>query len=127
MGSRRSNALCNEGLTIYAVGDIMPSEKASPFIKKYGHGYPYEKTKELLRSGDIVIGNLETPLTNGGSAVEGKRYVFKSPPETAGALKEAGFTHLTLANNHMMDYGPEGLRSTIDNFESTGLRSIGAG
>ena len=31
------NAFCGEGLTIYAVGDIMPSEKASPFIKKYGH------------------------------------------------------------------------------------------
>jgi len=122
-----ASAFCGEGLTIYAVGDIMPSEKASPFVKKYGHGYPYEKTRKLLRTGDIVIGNLETPLTTSDSAVEGKQYVFKSAPETAAALKEAGLTHLTLANNHIMDYGPEGLGSTIKHLESEGLRATGAG
>ncbi|MBE9535768.1 MAG: CapA family protein, partial [Proteobacteria bacterium] len=122
-----ANSFCGEGLVIYAVGDIMPSEKASPFIKKHGHGYPYKKTRKLLQSGDIVIGNLETPLTVSGSAAKGKQYVFKSPPETAGALKEAGFTHMSLANNHMMDYGPEGLESTVNNLESAGLHSMGAG
>lgn len=121
------NAFCGEELTIYAVGDIMPSEKASPFIKKYGHSYPYEKTKGLLKSGDVVIGNLETPLTTADSATQGKQYVFKSRPETAGALKEAGFTHLSLANNHIMDYGSAGLHSTMKNLKSSGLRAIGAG
>lgn len=122
-----ANAFCGEELVIYAVGDIMPSEKASPFIKKYGHAYPYKKTRAILDSGDIVIGNLETPLTDSDSAIEGKQYVFKSHPKTAGALKKAGFTHLSLANNHMMDYGPEGLHSTIKNLSSAGLAPIGAG
>lgn len=114
-------------ITLIAVGDIMPAERALPFLKKRGFNYPYEGTREILESGDIVIGNLEVPLTTGGKRYENKKYTFKSPIETAAALKEVGFTHLSLANNHMMDYGPEGLASTLSTLDETGLHYAGAG
>jgi len=121
-----TTALAGE-ITLIAVGDIMPAARALPFVKKHGFGYPFEGTREVLQSGDIVIGNLEAPLTTGGKRYEDKEYTFKAPIETAAALKDAGFTHLSLANNHMMDYGPEGLTSTLAALDDAGLLYAGAG
>ncbi len=122
-----ASAAKGEKLTIIAAGDIMPAERVLPFIKKHGFDYPYEKTREILQSGDIVIGNLETPITKTGTKHENKQYTFKAPVESASALKKAGFTHLSLANNHMMDYGPEGLASTLDALNEAGIKHSGAG
>ena len=114
-------------ITIIAVGDIMPTERATPFLKDHGFGYPYGKTKDILSGGDIVIGNLETPLALKGERYADKKYTFKAPLETAPALKEAGFTHLSLANNHVMDYGGSALLSTLAALDSAGLKYSGAG
>ena len=116
-----------EEITIIAVGDIMPTARALPFVKKQGFGYPYRATREILKGGDIVIGNLETPLTSKGIRFENKKYTFRAPIETAAALKETGFTHLSLANNHMMDYGAEGLSSTLEALNDAKLNFAGAG
>lgn len=114
-------------ITLIAVGDIMPTARALPFVKKQGFGYPYRGTRKILKDGDIVIGNLETPLTGKGSRFKNKKYTFKAPIETAAALKDAGFTHMSLANNHMMDYGKEGLLSTLTALEDAKLNFAGAG
>ena len=116
-----------EEITIIAVGDIMPTARALPFVKKQGFGYPYVGTSEILKSGDIVIGNLETPLTSKGTRFKEKKYTFRAPIETASALKDAGFTHLSLANNHMMDYGATGLSSTLAALNNAKLNFAGAG
>ena len=116
-----------EEITIIAVGDIMPTARALPFVKTQGFGYPYAGTSEILKSGDIVIGNLETPLTDKGIRFKNKKYTFKAPIATADALKEAGFTHMSLANNHMMDYGATGLNSTLAALGGAGLNFAGAG
>lgn len=52
---------------------------------------------------------------------------LKASPATAKALGNAGFTVVGLANNHVLDYGPEGLKDTIDACASLGLSVIGAG
>lgn len=116
-----------EEITIIAVGDIMPTARAMPFLKKQGLGYPYRATREILKGGDIVVGNLETPLTGKGNRFENKKYTFRAPIETAAALKETGFTHMSLANNHMMDYGASGLTSTLTALDDAGLNFAGAG
>ncbi len=116
-----------EEITLIAVGDIMPTARALPFVIKQGFGYPYEATSEILKDGDIVIGNLETPLTTNGTRFKNKKYTFKAPIETAAALKKAGFTHLSLANNHMMDYGITGLASTLTALNNAKLNFAGAG
>lgn len=117
----------SEEITIIAVGDIMPTARALLFVKKQGFGYPYVGTSEVLKTGDIVIGNLETPLTSKGVRFKNKKYTFKAPIETAAALKEAGFTHMSLANNHMMDYGITGLSSTLTALNNANLNFAGAG
>lgn len=117
-----------EEIRISAVGDIMLDGTARPEMKKNGYDYAFAGTRDLLKQSHLVIGNLEGPLTKRGSAEAGKKYIFRSPPDkVAGALRRAGFDVLSLANNHSLDYGNEGLIDTMDALARYGLRHMGAG
>jgi poly-gamma-glutamate synthesis protein (capsule biosynthesis protein) len=113
---------------IAAVGDIMLGGKAEPFLDRKGYDYPFAATAHLLRSADLAIGNLETPLTDRGSPLVEKTYLFRNPPDkVAPALKLAGFDVVTLANNHILDYGVEGLQDTIQSLQGVEIAHVGAG
>ena len=115
-------------LRIAAVGDIMLGGTAAPEMRKYGYDYPFELTKDILKQAQIVFGNLEGPLTDGGTPGTAKQYVFRSPPDrVAPALARAGFTVVSLANNHTLDYGPEGLADTRAALDKAGIGYAGAG
>lgn len=114
-------------LTIAAVGDIMLGGTATPELARYGYDYPFERVGPLMRNADLAFGNLEGPLTERGQA-QSKRYVFRSPPDrVAPALARAGFDVVSLANNHSMDYGIEGLRDTMQALARVGIAHAGAG
>jgi poly-gamma-glutamate synthesis protein (capsule biosynthesis protein) len=76
----------------------------------------------VLRGGDVVFGNLEATLSDGEDGS-----LFASPTSSAALLREAGFTVLHVANNHVYDYGAAGLRSTLDAMSAAGLLALGAG
>ena len=117
----------SEPVVITAVGDIMPTGEVVRSFTPQGFDRPYSGTAPELRKGDICVGNLETPLTRGGREFLGKKFRFRARPETAGALKRAGFSVLTLANNHTMDFGGEGLADTLRALEGAELLHAGAG
>jgi len=77
----------------------------------------------ILRSGDIVFGNLETPLCDPGA--EGT--MFHAHPAMAAVLASTGFNILSLANNHILEYGPEGLRISAELVSRDGIAVLGAG
>jgi poly-gamma-glutamate capsule biosynthesis protein CapA/YwtB (metallophosphatase superfamily) len=115
-------------LRVAAVGDIMLGGTAAPELQKYGYDYPFEQVKTLLQQAQIVFGNLEGPLTDDGTADQNKKYVFRSPPQkVAPALAHAGFNIVSLANNHSLDYGPQGLEDTRVALEKAGIQPVGAG
>lgn len=115
-------------IRIAAVGDIMLGGTAAPELALYGYDYPFARVSKLLGDAAIVFGNLEGPLTDRGQAFGGKQYVFRSPPDrVAPALARAGIRLVSLANNHVMDYGLEGLRDTMRALEDAGIRYAGAG
>ncbi len=116
-----------EPVVINAVGDIMLAGSGTALFKRTGYDYPFLATTSLLRRGDITIGNLESPLTNSGEEFTGKKFRFKSAPASAAALQRAGFTHLSLANNHILDFGAKGLRETIATLDGAGISHAGAG
>lgn len=114
--------------TLAAVGDIMLGGTAAPELERFGYDYPFEHVRELLTQADIAFGNLEGPLTNGGQPATQKQYVFRSPPDSvAPALARAGIRVVSLANNHSMDYGREGLVDTMRALDRAGIRHVGAG
>ena len=113
---------------IAAVGDIMLGGTAAPELQKYGYDYPFEQVRPLLKQAQIVFGNLEGPLTAGGTPEVSKQYVFRSPPDkVAPALARAGFNIVSLANNHSLDYGPQGLADTRAALVKAGIHPVGAG
>jgi poly-gamma-glutamate capsule biosynthesis protein CapA/YwtB (metallophosphatase superfamily) len=114
-------------VTVTAVGDIMLAGSGGKIFRRLGYDYPFAATTEALKQGDIVIGNLEAPIAVSGDEFAAKKFRFKLSPKAAPALKNAGFTHLTLANNHILDFGAEGLRQTLESLEHQGIAFSGAG
>lgn len=114
-------------IVIDAVGDIMLAGSGSATFKRLGYFYPFAAVASELRSADIAVGNLEAPLARGGTEFVDKKFRFKVAPAAAPALKQAGFSVLTLANNHMMDFGPEALQETLHHLDEVGVLHTGAG
>jgi len=112
--------------TLTAVGDIRLDGPVGRIIARDGMAAPTAAVRELLPA-DIVLGNLECPLTSGGVRVLGKTWTFRAPARNLGALKAAGFNLLTIANNHVMDYGPQGLYDTLAALRKEGLPFVGGG
>lgn len=80
----------------------------------------------LFRQADVVVGNLECPVTHVEAPVQ-KLYCFRGEPQWLDALKAHGFTHLNMANNHTVDQGRRGLRDTWQNVGRAGMVAVGAG
>lgn len=115
-------------IRISAVGDIMLGGTSQPVLQDLGYDYPFEQVKHLFTDSDIVIGNLEGPLTNRDTPFSDKEYLFKTPPElVAPALKKAGFTIMNLANNHIMDFGTGGMTDTLHALHQVGIETVGVG
>lgn len=80
-----------------------------------------------LRTSELRITNLECPLTRSESAIFKSGSVLKGFPEHIKGLTAVPFDIITLANNHVFDYGVEAFRETLDLLEANGLRFVGAG
>ncbi|MDD5629335.1 MAG: CapA family protein [Elusimicrobia bacterium] len=112
--------------TLAAVGDIRLDGPVGRIIAREGAAAPTAAVRDLLQA-DIVLGNLECPMTQRGTRARGKTWTFRAPASRLAALKAAGFNLIHIANNHVMDYGPGGLRDTLAALKAEGLPSVGAG
>jgi poly-gamma-glutamate capsule biosynthesis protein CapA/YwtB (metallophosphatase superfamily) len=112
----------NKNIQICAVGDISFVGKnltnANPEV--------FNSVKSLFLQQDLVIANLECVLTCSENGLPGK-CTLKSSVKWAGTLKESGINLVSLANNHIMDFGNEGLIETIKNLTDQNIHFIGAG
>jgi poly-gamma-glutamate capsule biosynthesis protein CapA/YwtB (metallophosphatase superfamily) len=105
------------GISVAAVGDIMMgSDYPSRRLPGRGGRDLLSRAAPFFKAADLAMANLEGPLLEGGEpvkiAVEGRSYVFRTPPSYARNLKEAGISMVSLANNHALDFGRSGLLST---------------
>ncbi len=115
-------------LKVIAVGDIMLDGTARPVLSEQGYDYPFAEVRKLFAGAQVVFGNLEGPLTTRGTPEQDKTYVFRSPPEKVGqALRNAGFNVVSLANNHTLDFGADGLAQTQETLDAVGIAHVGAG
>jgi poly-gamma-glutamate capsule biosynthesis protein CapA/YwtB (metallophosphatase superfamily) len=124
-------ALCRNGaaeeLVITAVGDVMLAGSGTPTYNREGYDYPFVKLAPELAKGDLLVGNLEAPIARCGAEFTTKQFRFKTDPRAAAAFKRVGFKVMTLANNHMLDYGAEGLRETLGYLDQQRIGHSGAG
>ncbi|MBA1335987.1 MAG: hypothetical protein HPY66_1806 [Firmicutes bacterium] len=89
-------------VTVTAVADILLDRGVLQYIERENAGYPFEKVRGMLK-GDIVIGNLEGPVSYRGYPLP-KVYTFRFSPAALSSVKRAGFNVLNLANNHSLDF-----------------------
>lgn len=78
---------------------------------------------------DVLVMNNEFTYADGGSvtALAGKAYTFRADTERVGLLETFGTDVVTLANNHVYDYGEKGLLSTLETLKNAGILYSGAG
>jgi len=88
----------------------------------------FEYTAKELREADLFFGNLEAAVTDRGKPTEAKPVAqFKSEERMFPAYVHAGLDACGLANNHSMNYGPEGLLRTVELLDGAGIAHAGGG
>jgi hypothetical protein len=125
-------ASAGEFLSVVAVGDIMMGSHGPKGILPPNDGRDiFNAILPQLRNGDIILGNLEGPLFDEGGSGKCRDskspwcFEFKMPTRYGLYLKQAGFTVLNIANNHTMDFGTEGVKSTLETFALLGIKPSG--
>ncbi|MBN1533085.1 MAG: CapA family protein [Spirochaetes bacterium] len=113
--------------SILFIGDIILVNHTKRLMRRRGAEYPFRKIRESLMEYDFVVGNLETPITRRGTPVRNRYYVFQLDPSLSNALKSIPLTAVTLGNNHLFDYGPEGVHDTVARLEELKIVHSGAG
>lgn len=113
--------------TLVFVGDIMLSRKIGEIMAaRSDWQYPFREIKNFLAEADLSIGNLEGPISSRGAKV-GSVYSFRADPRAVAGLTGAGFDVLSLANNHIWDYGRDAFSETLQILEAAGIDYIGGG
>ena len=111
--------------TLMAVGDINFCDIDDYILKD--PSYPWAGVKDIFQTATILMGNQEVPYSNRGSIYIKKKWTLRSNPKTADALSAAGFKVVTLANNHIMDFGPIAMQDTLNTLDSLNIAHTGAG
>ena len=109
-------------------GDLILAEKPRVAYDNGGIDAIVDKGIRLLfNDSDFNIANLECAITDEAISPEDKEWTFALPTKYVKAIKEAGIQLLTLANNHILDFGTEALMNTIKILDENGILHIGAG
>jgi hypothetical protein len=135
-GERGGDAAAEVPITVAAVGDVMlgstfPDETGGLLPPDDGASLLAEVTP-ILRAADVAFGNLEGPLVDAGTSEKcarskpGRCYAFRVPTRYGARLADAGFDVMSVANNHVGDFGDAGRASTRTVLAANGIRFSGA-
>ena len=110
---------------IRAVGDIMLARGVACQMATRGQDYPWSGVRDELEQCNLLIGNLECVLTERGLPNPESDSCFRASPGTLAAFPR--FSVLNLANNHVRDYGDEGIADTVQALAAQGIAHVGVG
>jgi poly-gamma-glutamate synthesis protein (capsule biosynthesis protein) len=106
-------------LTMLLVGDVFVQRDDPPSVFKH--------VGQLLRDGDFTFGNLEGSTADSGAPWSIKETNWKADARQVEALAAAGFDAVTVANNHMLDFGYPALLETLGHLDRLGIKHTGGG
>ncbi len=113
------------------VGDMMFDRSIRTTIEEKGEEYIFSCIRDLFGTVDLVVGNLEGPITSYASKSVGsvvgspENYTFTFPTSTAALLKRNNVSLVSIGNNHIMNFGRDGLVQTKQWLESARVRHFG--
>jgi len=123
-----SEVRSDEPVKLLFTGDIMMDRGIRKTVENHRGDYlfPFAHIVGRLRDADLTFGNLEGPISDVGSR-QGSIYSFRMDPAVTKALYDVGFDVVSLANNHMGDYGREAMEDTMRRLRRAGIAYTGAG
>lgn len=118
-------------ITLSFVGDVSLADNWDIMPKyderKIGiYGVLDEEVLSIMNNADIMVANNEFTLSNRGTRLN-KAYTFKGDPKRASIYKEMGVDLVSLANNHIYDYGHDAFIDTLNTLKSQDIAFVGAG
>lgn len=116
-----------DAIKILITGDFYAGGRTDKLIRSDQYQDVFGDSMSFLKGNDLVITNLESAITETVTSIPKTGPAIKAHPKTAEALNYAGFNLVSLANNHIMDFGSAGLESTLDYCNRSGIEFIGAG
>ena len=134
-GAARAQSAGKPSITIAAAGDtVMGFNLQDHFDEQLALGRTRDElfdlyvrgVRELLGKADLAVVNLECPFTERGEKLT-KNFNFRARLEMVEVLKRAGIAAVSLANNHAMDYGVDGMNDTREALDAAGIGHFGTG
>jgi poly-gamma-glutamate synthesis protein (capsule biosynthesis protein) len=117
----------NREVDICFMGDVMMDSYIGQYIKDQGVDYPWTDVSSITNEADLSIINLETSVSTRGKTKKPKGYGFRSAPYTVQGLVNSGIDVVSIANNHILDFGTEAFFDTMDTLKQYGIEYVGGG
>ena len=114
----------SDDVTLAFAGDVHFAGRVARLLKH--PATTFGPITSVLKAADFTAVNLETPVTNRGRP-QPKTYHFHATPSAFTALRHAGVDLVTVANNHILDYGAAGLADTLAAAKAAHFPYVGAG
>jgi len=127
-----TNPKSTKTTTLSFVGDVSLADNWYIMPKydernKKVYGILSEEVVDIMTSADIMVANNEFTVSNRGSKMPNKYYTFRGSPERLSIYEEMGVDLVTLANNHVYDFGEIAFYDLLDSLEDYNIPYIGAG
>lgn len=117
-----------EPVTLLFTGDVLLSDYV---LSSYGQegisGVLSPALLDEMQNADITVINNEFPFSTRGEQAPDKQFTFRVNPDYVRVLTDMGVDLAGIANNHVLDFGPDALRDTFDTLTNAGIDYMGAG
>jgi len=116
----------SDEVSLFVAGDLMPGRGVARAKARHEAGWLLAGVADAVRAADIALANLEAPVVV-GDWIPDDSLRLRADPGIEKEIADAGFDLLSVANNHALDFGLDGLRSTRTRIEEQGMRHVGSG
>lgn len=118
-----------EDIVLLFAGDVYLSSHVLSAYEKAGgiSGVLDERIQKEIEGADIFMVNQEFPFTNRGTQAVDKQFTFRLPPEKISMMQEMDIDIVTIANNHILDFGEAGLLDSCEVLDEAGILYVGGG
>ncbi len=119
-------------VTVLFGGDMMFDRSVRQYMEQYGDDHVFSCIVDVLNKPDLVVANLEGPITDnpsisvGSTPGDSNNFTFTFPPSTAALLARHNVRLVNLGNNHMLDFGWDGFSQTKQRLEAAGVGYFGS-